>query len=476
MALHKITKGLDLPISGEPVQEIAGTPRVSRVAIIADDYPGMKPRMAVAEGDTVVRGQLLFDDRKTEGVRFTAPGAGKVVGIHRGAKRALQSLVIHLSDRELSGDLRDEDHAKFASFTGKAPETLSSDELTSLLVEAGLWTAFRTRPFSRVPLPSSRPRALFVTAIDSNPLAPDPEVVVAEQQEAFQLGLALVSKLTDGPTYLCVRAGSKLRAGDGKVSVEEFEGPHPSGTVGLHIHLLHPVNRNRVVWHIGYQDVIAVAKLAQTGKLDVTRVFAVAGPPVKKPRLVRGRLGADLDDLLEGEFPAKLDTESKAETNGHGSSGSQSHRVISGSVLSGKRAMGETYGFLGRYHTQVSVLREGRERELLGWLAPGTRVYSTLPIFLSKLLGRKRFDFSTTTYGSPRAMVPLGLYERVMPMDILPTFLLRSLMVGDVERAEQLGALELDEEDLALCTFVCPGKTNYGVVLRKNLQQIQEEG
>lgn len=468
MALHKITKGLDLPINGEPQQKVTNDPKITRVAIVADDYPGMKPRMAVAEGDQVVRGQLLFEDRKNPGVRFTAPGGGKVVGVNRGAKRALQSVVIHLSDNERSGELTDADHTQFESYSGKKPEELSREELRELLVESGMWTALRTRPFSTVPEPGTEPGAVFVTAIDTNPLAPNPDVIVDEEKDAFELGLKLVSKLTSGTTYLCVRAGSKIKAGKaesvkaekGAVQREEFEGPHPSGTVGLHIHLLHPVGRERTVWHLGYQDVIAIAKLCQTGRIDVDRVVSLAGPPVKKPRLVRARMGANLDDLVEGEFEGSGDK----------------YRMISGSVLSGKKAMGEIFGFLGRYDNQVSVLREGRERDFLGWLSPGSNIFSVLPLFVSKLVGGKKFDFSTTTYGSARAMVPLGMYERVMPLDILPTFLLRSLVVGDVERAEQLGALELDEEDLALCTFVCPGKTNYGVVLRKNLQTIQEEG
>lgn len=471
MALHKISKGLDLPITGEPEQKIHGAPKVTRVALVADDYPGMKPRMAVAVGDTVVRGQLLFEDRKTEGVRHTAPGGGKVVGVHRGAKRALQSVVIHLSDAEVSGQLSEADHQKFESFGGKDPAKLSRDELEALLVESGLWTALRTRPFSRVPVPGTSPQAIFVTAMDSNPLAPDADVVLADKTEDFELGLELVSRLTTGPTYLCVREGSKIGTGKAKVSREEFAGPHPAGTVGVHIHLLHPVSRSRVVWHLGYQDVVAIARLAKTGKLDVSRVVSIAGPPVKKPRLAVARVGADVDDVLEGEFRRSQSLEGGAVP-----SDKDATRVVSGSVLSGKRAMGEAFGFLGRYHTQISVLKEGREREFLGWLAPGSNVFSTLPLFLSKLIPGKRFDFTTNTNGSARAMVPLGVYERVMPMDILPTFLLRSLMVGDVERAEQLGALELDEEDLALCTFVCPGKTNYGVVLRKNLQTIQEEG
>lgn len=459
MAIHRIKKGLDLPITGAPQQKVLSTPKITRVAVVADDFPGMKPRMAVNEGDTVKRGQILFEDRKTPGVVHTAPGAGKVVGIHRGPRRALQSVVIHLNEHEQANTPKPEDLQKFESFAGKQPLELTRDELVALLVESGMWTAFRTRPFSKVPDPAQSPRAIFISATDSNPLAADPEVVLSEDREAFALGQQLVAKLTEGKTFLCCRAGAKIDAA-GSVQKEEFAGPHPSGNVGLHIHTLYPVSRSRVVWHVGYQDVVAIAKLCQNGVLDVTRTVALAGPVVKQPRLVKARLGAMLDDIAEREFDQQGDAV----------------RLISGSVLSGKKAMGIEFGYLGRYHTQVSALAEGRQRELVGWLKPGSNIFSVLPIFLSKLSPGKRFDFTTTTNGSARAMVPIGLYEKVMPMDIMPTFLLRALSVGDVENAEKLGALELDEEDLALCTFVCPSKTNYGLILRKNLQTIEEEG
>ncbi len=460
MALHKFKKGLDLPITGEPVQKITSEPRITRVAVLGDDFVGMKPRMLIQEGDTVKRGQALFEDRKAEGVVHTAPGAGRVMSINRGAKRALQSVVIQLSESEAAGEPSADDFYEFEHYNGKSPEELTRDELKSLLVESGLWTALRARPFSRVPAIDTEPQALFVTATDSNPLAADPAVAIGEDKASFELGLKLVSKLCSGKTYLCVRDGAAIDAGSAPVQVEKFSGPHPSGTVGLHIHTLHPVSRERVVWHIGYQDVIAIAKLASTGKLDVSRVISLAGPKVKEPRLVKTRLGAYIDDIAEREFDSAGD----------------SVRIISGSVLSGKRAMGNEFGFLGRYHVQISVIAEDRDREFIGWLKPGGNRFSTLPIFVSKLFGGKKFDFTTNTNGSARSMVPIGMYERIMPMDILPTFLLRAMVVGDVERAEQLGALELDEEDVALCTFVCTSKTNYGLVLRQNLQTIQEEG
>lgn len=463
MAVHTITKGLNLPISGDPPQKITGESKHTRVAILADDYPGMKPRMFVEEGTTVKRGQLLFEDRKTEGVRHTAPGAGRVIGINRGERRALQSVVIDLSESERAGSPTDDDFQPLETYKKKDVQKRTGEEIRAILAEAGLWTAIRKRPFGKVPPVDSSPRAIFVTAMDTNPLAPDPALYITEELEAFDEGLEALRKLTEGTVYLCVAPGAKFTKDlKAKISVEQFVGPHPSGTAGVHIHLLEPVSRSRVVWHIGYQDVIAIGKLLAAGRLDVTRVVSVAGPVISKPRVVRTRMGGMLDELFSED-------ELAAQANG-------AQRVVSGSVLSGKKSEGLIYGFLGRYHNQVSVLKEGRERFLFGWLGAGSNKFSVIPAFISKLMPGKKFDFDTNLQGSPRAMVPIGMYEKIMPMDILPTFLLRSLIVGDVEQAEKLGALELDEEDVALCTFVCPGKTDYGPILRRNLQIIEEEG
>lgn len=459
MGFHRIAKGLDLPITGQPKQQIDAAVLPQRVALVADDYVGMKPVMHVGVGATVKRGQLLFEDRKTPGVRYTAPGAGTVVGVNRGAKRALQSVVIELNPSERAGTPDPNDDVQFEAYTGKPIPALSVDEIRALLIESGLWTAFRTRPFSKVPAPDAEPHAIFVTAMDTNPLAPSVDFIYQGNEQQFQTGLLCCAKLSNGNVYLCKAPGSAVTAGphDG-VNIEEFEGPHPAGTAGLHIHVLDPVHREKTVWHLGLQDVIAMGALFETGKLDLTRVVALAGPSVKNPRLLRTRLGAATDDLVAGELE------------------DGDHRVISGSVLSGRTAQGEIHGYLGRYHQQISVLSEGREREFFGWLAPGKEVFSTLNAFLSCFFRGKKFDFTTSMRGAPRAMVPVGMYERVMPMDLMPTFLLRALISEDLERAEELGCLELDEEDLALCTFVCPSKFDYGPILRKNLTRIEKEG
>jgi len=466
MSLHKIEKGLDLPISGKPIQVVRGTSPCTRVAVLGDDFPGMKPRMHVEEGETVKRGQVLFEDRKQPGVFHTAPGAGRVIAIHRGAKRAFQSLVIDLSDGERGGEPGDDEFVSFESHSGNAPEALSRDQIRALLVESGLWTALRQRPFSKVPSPESDPAGIFITATDTHPLAPLPEVALADRMDDFRLGASLVARLCDGPTFLCVGEHSEIgdKAPEG-VQIERFAGPHPAGTVGVHIHTLLPVGRTRSVWHIGYPDVAAIGHLARTGRLDVSRVIAIGGPVVADPRLERSRIGACVSEIIASDLEQAIDGLTDREI-----------RAISGSVLSGKRTHGDVFDFMGRYDRQISLLEEDRENVFLGWLSPGTNLFSVTGIYLSKLFAPRRYRFTTSTNGSQRAMVPIGLYEKVMPMDLMPTFLLRALIVGDVERAEQLGVLELDEEDLALCTYVCPGKINYGPLLRKNLETIEKEG
>lgn len=446
----KIKKGLDLPISGAPEQTITSGKPVRHVALIGFDYNGMKPTMAVKEGDRVKRGTLLFTDKKTEGVRYTSPAAGVVKEINRGERRVFQSIVI-----EVDGD-QAETFARYneADFAG-----LERQQVVDNLIESGLWTAFRTRPYSKVPAIDSAPHSIFVSVMDTNPLAADPTVIIRENGAAFEKGLRLLTKLTTGKVFVTGKPGSDVPVPKSDaVEVHQFDGVHPAGNVGTHIHYLDPVVGHKVVWSIGYQDVIDIAKLFETGELPVERVVAVGGPKALKPRLLRTRIGASLTELLDGEVATDCEV-----------------RLISGSVFGGRRGDGPC-AYLGRFANQISVLEEGTKREFMGWLSPGTNKFSVLNIYLSKLTGGKLFDFTTTTNGSERAMVPVGTYEEVMPLDILPTQLLRTLIVGDTEMAQKLGALELDEEDLALCTFVCPGKYEYGPILRENLTRIEIEG
>ena len=447
----KTKRGLDLPISGNPEQKIDNARPARSCAVVGYDFPGLKPTMAVAEGDKVVAGQLLFTDKKSEGINYTAPASGTITAIHRGAKRVFQSVVIDM-ESATEGESVD-----FSSYNAGDVASRTRQEVTDLLLESGEWTALRTRPFNKVPAQGTSPADIFVTAIDTRPLAADPGLYISEQKAAFDTGLTAISKLTDGSVFVCKSAEMEYSSSTTNVKVESFAGPHPAGLVGTHIHFLSPVSAGKTVWHLGYQDVIAIGHLFSTGRIFSERVIALAGPSVESPRLVRTVRGASLDELGAGEYKVG------------------NHRVLSGSVFDGRTAQGGL-AYLGRYHNQVSVLEEGTKRELLGFVAPGFNKFSLTGLFMSSLFGLKNHDFTTSTGGSERAMVPLGTYEKMMPLDILPTQLLRALLVNDVEVAIQLGCLELDEEDLALCTFACPGKYEYGPYLRQMLTMIEAEG
>jgi len=445
----KITRGLDVPITGAPEQVVTEAAPVRSVALIGNDYIGLKPALLVADGDAVKLGQPLFEDKNNPGVTFTAPGAGRIAGIHRGDRRALQSVVI-----ELDG----EDEETFDSWPRADLANLSQQTIRANLLASGLWTAFRTRPFGRIPRVDSEPDAIFVTAIDTNPLAANPDVAIGRSPDEFADSVLILSRLTQGNVYVCLAPDSAISGFDNdRIRIAKFAGPHPAGLVGTHIHFLEPADTTKTVWHLNYQDAIAIGRLFATGRLDPRRIIALGGPPVVNPRLLRTRLGASTVDLTRDELqPGAI-------------------RIVSGPVLSGRHAVG-SMSYLGRYHLQLSVLSEDHGQEFLGWLAPGLRKYSANRIFLSSLLRRNRFDLTTSQHGSPRAMVPIGSFEKVMPLDLLPTPLLKSLLIRDTDTAQALGCLELDEEDLALCSFVCSGKYNYGEALRECLTIIERTG
>lgn len=445
----RIKKGLDLPIAGQPQQTIhAGAP-VREVALLGEEYIGMRPSMKVQEGDKVKKGQVLFEDKKNPGVLFTAPAAGIVSAIHRGEKRVLQAVVITLEGEEA---------VSFEHYPTSDLPNLSTEAIRRNLVASGLWTAFRTRPFSKVPAVDTEPAAIFVNVMDTNPLAADPQVVVTDRSDDFVNGLQVLSRLTDKQIHVCKAAGAQIPVVNvANISVHEFGGPHPAGLSGTHIHFIEPAGPQKVVWSINYQDLIAIGHLFTHGELDNSRVVAVAGPQVKEPQLVRTLLGAKISDLVAGKLKQG------------------ENRVISGSVLNGAIAQGP-HDYLGRYHLQVSVIEEGRAKELFGWVIPSADKYTITRTTLGHFLKSKLFNFTSAVNGGERAMVPIGSYERVMPLDILPTLLLRDLIVGDSDSAQALGCLELDEEDLALCSFVCPGKYEYGSLLRNVLDKIEKEG
>ncbi|SDK89339.1 Na(+)-translocating NADH-quinone reductase subunit A [Aliiruegeria lutimaris] len=442
-------KGLDLPINGAPEQTIHDGPAIGTVAVIGADSIGLKPKMLVAEGESVQRGQPLYCHKDSPEVVFTAPATGRVRAINRGARRVLQSVVIDVDNMFDAG----------VDF-GVLPAGAGGNEIAEKLLRSGLWTAFRTRPYSKIPAAETRPAAIYVTAMDSEPLAADPALIIAERPQAFVAGLKAVAQLSEGRTWLCHAHGASVPGGDvAGVEVATFTGPHPAGLAGTHIHYLEPPTAERVVWTISYQDVIAIGTLMETGKLDTSVVISLAGPRASNPRLIRTNLGASLADLIAGEVR-----------------GDAPLRAISGSVLSGRMTDGGAFDYLGRYARSVTLIDEDRKQTFMGWIAPRRDQFGFLPVLASALTRSKKFNMGSNLHGGRRAMVPIGIFEELMPQDYLPTQLLRSLLVMDTDNAQKLGALELDEEDLALCTFACPAKYEYGMALRDSLIKIEKEG
>ncbi len=443
-----IKNGLDLPITGQPEQKISDGNTIKSVAILGQDYIGLKPKMMVAEGDTVKLGQVLFSDKQNPDVLFTSPAAGVVKAVNRGAKRVLQSVVIAIQGS---------DEASFTQYPVAELVNLTAEQVKENLIASGLWTSIKTRPYGKIPQTDTTAAAMFVTAIDTRPLAADPAVIINERSEDFANGLEIISKLTTGKTYLCKATGADISATN--VETAEFSGAHPAGLPSTHIHFLDAVHLEKTVWHLDYQAVMAIGALFISGRLNVERVVSLAGPAVKNPRLVRTRVGANTTDLVEGELE---ETE---------------NRVISGSVLYGHEAA-DWSAYLGCYALQVSALKEGRERELFGWIVAGKNKYSAMNIYTSskdRSSGRL-FPLTTDKNGSNRAIVPVGVFESVMPLDILATPLLKAMVIGDTDQAQLLGCLELDEEDMSLFTFVDPGKHDFAPVLRANLTRIEKEG
>ncbi len=449
MKKFHLTRGLDIPLAGTPEQTIRFVPDIRHVALLGDDYIGLKPTMLVEEGETVKLGQPLFNDKKNQGVVFTSPGCGTVKAINRGPKRKFESLVI-----ALEGD----NAISFPGLDGREVNDIPPDEIRKTLQKSGLWCGFRTRPYGKIPAVDASPASLFVTAIDTAPLAADPKVIIAKRKEDFSLGLDLLRRFLSVPLNLCISEGLDLSGIDTEqLNIFSFSGPHPAGLPSTHIHFIDPVHAQKQVWHICYQDVISIGHLFRTGRIATEKIIALGGPGVNGPALASVRNGASLSELCTDII-----------------SGPPEYRVLSGSVLDGRQATG-THDYLGRYHRQVSVIPEDSGRGFLSWFRPGGDRFSITRLFLSAFLPEKRFALNSSTWGGQRAIFPLGTYEKVMPLDIVATTLLKSLAAGNIEKSEALGCLELIEEDLALCSFVCPGKNVFGPMLR-NILTTMEKG
>ena len=448
----RIKKGLDIPIYGSPAEDIVDSKKSRSVAILGSDYIGMKPTMLVEEGDIVKIGQPLFEDKKNPGVIVTSPAGGRVEAINRGDRRVLQSIVIEISQAE--------DSIQFDNFTVDTLTNCSSDVIRDQLIESGMWTSFRTRPYSKIPTVKSLPANIFISAIDTQPLSPNPETIINLSKEDFDFGLLVLKQLVECPIHISVSNNSSLEIQeDEQLKKHIFSGPHPAGLVGTHMHFISPASLTNVNWTIGYQDIIAIGKLFKSGHIDNDRIVSLAGPQVNNPSYIRTRLGASTDEITAGELTQR------------------ENRIISGSIISGREAIG-SFAYLGRYHNQISVIAEpnSKDREFMNWLTPGPRKFSKMPVFLSSLFPKKVFKFKALMNGSDRPIVPIGSYEEVLPFNMLPIMLLRNIVLLDTEKLQALGGLELDEEDLSLCSYICPGKYDFGSLLRAGLTKIEVEG
>ena len=443
MATYTIKKGLNLPIAGSTsTTDCVQGAAAQQVALLPQEAWGIKVQMLVAVGDQVKVGSPLFCDRRDPDVIFTSPAAGTVAAVNRGARRAAQSVVIDVANFD--------EHAEMPSSDG------SRASLVATLAASGLWPNLRQRPFDKVALSSATPQAIFVTATDTNPLAVDPLHLVAGRETDVQAGLKAMLTLSGGKVYFNTDGANDWSAFlvEG-VEQHAFKGPHPAGNAGVHINALHPVNLARNVWHVDVQNLADMGAYLNSGKVPTARKVAVVGPAASKSEIVETQRGASMDVFS--------------------SYANSTVRFVSGSLLAGATANpGEEKGFLGRFAQQVSIVDDAPEREFINWMKPIGSRWSMSGTYLAKFV-KKSFTTDTDLNGGERAIVPIGSYEKVMPFDIMPTQLIKALASNDVTMAEKLGVLEIVEEDIALCQYVCPSKVDITDMLRTMLTLIEKE-
>jgi len=440
MTLIRIRKGLKLPVKGAPDSTVETVNGISESAILGDDFPQLKPTMLVKDGDPVQKGQPVFTDRKNPEIIYTAPITGRVKAVRRGQKRKFLSMVFEKGEGEA---------VKF-----DIPELSDSAGSYELIKTSGLLSNFRERPFAKCPCAERKPQAVFINCMDTRPMAADMSVILKGREEYFKKGVEAVKTLSE-KTYVCAGIDLNLPEMAG-VNIRIFDGPHPAGLSGTHIHLLYGAALGRTVWTVDMQAVIDIGYLFTHGELNETARIALSGE-FKKPCHIETLKGAPVAEIVKGRL--------KDETS----------RLILGSILYG-HSVEEGVEHISSSIPQITALTDLKDRYLFGWTTPRNDLFSVKNIFMSKFTGEKRLLFDTSLNGAVRPMVPVGAYEKVMPLDILPTHLLRSLIVKDFETAEKLGCLELSEEDLSLCTYVCPGKIDYSPILRDALLTIEKEG
>ena len=438
----KLCKGLDIRLQGEAAKTIVDAPKASEYAVSPLDFEGVTPKMLVKVGDKVEAGSPLFFDKKRPEILFTSPVSGEVAAVNRGEKRKILSVVV-AADAEIA----------YKQFSSLDLVKASREQIIDLLLESGLWTMFIQRPYGVVANPSDKPKAIFVSAFDTAPLAPDYYFALNAKRGALAKGFEVLRRLTDGKVHLGVDA--KKGGFTGEPNQHWFEGKHPAGNVGVQIHHIDPINKGEKVWTLNIQDVAIIGRFFLTGKVDMERVIAVAGACVAEPKYYRVVAGASIESILGGKL-----------SNEHA-------RVISGNVLTGRNVGKE--GFLGVNANMLSVIPEGDEYELLGWAMPRFKKFSVSRAYFSWLMPWKKYNLDTNLNGGERAFVMNDLYEKYLPMDIYPVHLVKACLAGDLDKMENLGIYEVVEEDLALCEFVCPSKIEIQQILRNGINTMIKE-
>jgi Na+-transporting NADH:ubiquinone oxidoreductase subunit A len=443
---YLIKKGLDIKLLGDSEKTIVDY-HAKRFAIKPTDFIGVFPKMMVAEGDVVKAGTPLFYDKNRNNLIFTSPVSGKVTTLKRGAKRKLLEVIVESDGQNES-----------VSFDVSKVDKMDRKEIVEKLLQSGIWPMIRQRPYSTIANPEEKPKAIFIPAYDSSPLAPDNDLIVHGQGDEFQAGLDIIAKLTDGIVHLNVdkkNTTSKVFLNSKGVQINTFSGPHPSGNVSVQVSRLDPMNKGDVIWYLYPQDVLAIGRFFLRGKPDFTRVVALAGSEVLKPKYFKTILGASIDKMVGGNV-----------TSGD-------NRYISGNVLTGEKI--EKDGFIGFYQSLITVIPEGNYAEFFGWLLPGFNKFSFSKTFTAWLTPNRKYRLDTNLHGGHRALVMTGKYEKVFPFDIYPMTLLKAIMVEDIDAMENLGIYEIDAEDFALCEVIDTSKTEMQAIVRKGLELMRQE-
>ncbi|MBC8216706.1 MAG: Na(+)-translocating NADH-quinone reductase subunit A [Candidatus Marinimicrobia bacterium] len=443
----RLKKGHDIRIAGVPSKELVSGTSSTSIALIPIEFPSVKPKLLVKEGDAVTIGTPLFFDKVHPEIKFASPGGGTIQKIQFGARRKIERIIIALD--------KEESALTTEIFTNNSLVSLGKEKVIETILSANLWHLIRQRPFNKIACPEDNPKAIFVSGLNTAPLSVDLELALKGKEKEFQSGLDVLTNLTDGKTHLTLPKSSIL-AGMKNVDIHTISGAHPAGNVGIQIHHIDPINPHEVVWTVSAQHVVTIGKLFLSGVYDPSIVVSVGGPSVTSPEHISTRVGAPFTGLLENRIE-----EGK-------------HRIIHGDVLTGQKASMRYY--LGSYDTTLSVIPISYERPVLGWIRPGTskNAYSLTKTFLS--FGKSLFNFSTLQNGAERGLVPFEVWEDMLPMDILPNPLYRSILAKDVEEMEKLGIYECDPEDFALCSFACPSKIDVGNAIKQGLELMEKEG